>query len=90
MDSIFYIKFDFLITYVIVNSQKTLRNIETDIQSDVKAIGRISIVPMLLDVICRTTNMGFAAIARVTEDRWVTCSVLDKIAFGLGRIYYLP
>lgn len=27
--------------------------------------------------------MGFAAIARVTEDRWVTCTTKDEIAFGL-------
>lgn len=27
--------------------------------------------------------MGFAAIARVTEERWITCSVKDKISFGL-------
>lgn len=27
--------------------------------------------------------MGFAAVARVTEDRWVACAVRDEIAFGL-------
>ena len=27
--------------------------------------------------------MGFAAIARVTEDKWVACSVRDEILFGL-------
>jgi GAF domain-containing protein len=27
--------------------------------------------------------MGFAAVARVTEDRWVACQVLDRIGFGL-------
>ncbi|NJY62884.1 GAF domain-containing sensor histidine kinase [Salinimicrobium sp. CDJ15-81-2] len=27
--------------------------------------------------------MGFAAIARVTEDRWITCSSLDHTNFGL-------
>lgn len=27
--------------------------------------------------------MGFAAVARVTEDRWIACSVLDKIDLGL-------
>ena len=29
------------------------------------------------------TGRGFAAVARVTEGRWVACSVLDRIAFGL-------
>lgn len=37
----------------------------------------------ILDEVCRITGMGFAAIARVTEDRWVACQVLDKIEFGL-------
>jgi signal transduction histidine kinase len=27
--------------------------------------------------------MGFAAVARVTEDKWITCAVRDEIAFGL-------
>ena len=26
--------------------------------------------------------MGFAAVARVTEDRWIACRVHDNIAFG--------
>src|SRR5205085_12496698 len=35
------------------------------------------------EVVCRTTGMGFAAVARVTEVRWVACSVRRGIAFGL-------
>ena len=37
---------------------------------------------VLLEV-CSLTDMGFAAVARVTEDRWIACQVLDKIEFGL-------
>ncbi|MGA8197520.1 MAG: GAF domain-containing protein, partial [Acetobacteraceae bacterium] len=48
-----------------------------------EAIGRIPAVPTILDVVCRTTGMGFAAVARVTEDRWIACNVKDDIAFGL-------
>lgn len=54
-----------------------------NIKADIESISRISIVPSLLDVICRTTGMGFAAIARVTEEQWVACSVRDEISFGL-------
>ena len=54
-----------------------------DVQADVEAISRIPIVPQLLEVICRTTGMGFAAIARVTDDKWVACGVRDDIQFGL-------
>ncbi len=56
---------------------------KVNIQADIEAINRIKIVPTILDVICRATGMGFAAIARVTEDKWVTCSARDDIAFGL-------
>jgi signal transduction histidine kinase len=50
---------------------------------DVAAVGRIDAVPRILEVVCRTTGMGFAAVARVTEERWVACAVRDEIAFGL-------
>lgn len=53
------------------------------ISADIETVSKIPIVPQLLDVICRTTGMGFAAIARVTDEQWVACSVLDKISFGL-------
>ncbi|WP_158805755.1 GAF domain-containing sensor histidine kinase [Acidisoma sp. L85] len=49
----------------------------------IAAIARIDAVPMILDVVCRTTGMGFAAVARVTEDRWIACNLLDQINFGL-------
>src|SRR5687768_2718497 len=53
------------------------------IADDVAAVGRLDVVSKILDVICRTTGMGFAAVARVTEDRWVACAVQDEIEFGL-------
>lgn len=55
-----------------------------DFQADIDAIGRIDAVPAILDVVCRITGMGFAAVARVTEDRWIVCQVLDNIEFGLA------
>jgi signal transduction histidine kinase len=56
---------------------------ENDIQSDIQAIANIPIIPSLLEVICSTTGMGFAAVARVTESKWVACGVRDEINFGL-------
>ena len=50
---------------------------------DLEAVSRINAVPMILEVVCRTTGMGFAAVARVTERRWIACAVRDEIAFGL-------
>jgi signal transduction histidine kinase len=55
----------------------------TTIAEDVAAIGRLDVVPKILEVVCRSTGMGFAAVARVTQDRWVACAVRDEIAFGL-------
>lgn len=52
-------------------------------QRDIEAVNLIPAVPTILDVVCRTTGMGFAAVARVTEDCWIACSVKDDIAFGL-------
>ncbi|WP_347349842.1 ATP-binding protein [Flavobacterium sp. CSZ] len=57
--------------------------LEDHFKQDIINIENISIVPNLLNVICQTTGMGFAAIARVTEDRWITCSVQDNVLFGL-------
>ncbi|MDT0647545.1 GAF domain-containing sensor histidine kinase [Zunongwangia sp. F260] len=54
-----------------------------EFQADIDAVNRISIVPSILDVICQTTGMGFAVIARVTEDRWLACSTKDELSFGL-------
>ena len=55
-----------------------------DLKKDVAAIARIDVVPTILEVVCRTTGMGFATIARVTEDRWIACAVRDEIQFGLA------
>jgi signal transduction histidine kinase len=56
---------------------------EAVLQAQVAAIGALEIVPTILEVVCRTTGMGFAAVARVTEDRWIACAVQDDIQFGL-------
>lgn len=37
----------------------------------------------ILQEVCALTGMGFAAVARVTEDRWIAAQVLDRIGFGL-------
>jgi signal transduction histidine kinase len=50
---------------------------------DVAAVGRIDAAPKILETVCKVTGMGFAAIARVTEDRWIACAVRDEIGFGL-------
>lgn len=56
---------------------------DQDLRADVEAVLRLPAVETILEVVCRTTGMGFAAVARVTEDRWIACQVRDEIAFGL-------
>ncbi|MCU1327155.1 MAG: histidine kinase [Bryobacterales bacterium] len=54
-----------------------------DFEHDIESITKIPAVPTILEVVCRTTGMRFAAVARVTEARWIACAVLDEIDFGL-------
>jgi signal transduction histidine kinase len=57
---------------------------EEHFQRDIDRIGANPAVARILDVVCVMTGMRFAAVARVTEERWIACSVRDEIAFGLA------
>ncbi|MEJ0076564.1 MAG: GAF domain-containing sensor histidine kinase [Alphaproteobacteria bacterium] len=57
--------------------------LEHNFRADIEAISAIDAVPTILNVVCRVTGMGFAAVARVTEERWICCAVHDDIQFGL-------
>lgn len=60
-----------------------MNNLRPDLLADINAVQNISAIPNILEVICKSTGMGFAAVARVTSDQWIACSVYDKINFGL-------
>lgn len=51
--------------------------------ADIATIGRISAVPAILQVIRELTGLRFCAVARVTDDSWTACAVLDQLNFGL-------
>ncbi|MDD1017224.1 ATP-binding protein [Pseudomonas rubra] len=55
----------------------------TPVACDIATISRINAVPAILQVICETTGMRFAAVARVTDSNWTACAVLDSLGFGL-------
>lgn len=57
--------------------------LEPEFTKDLETIRSILAVPRILDVVCRLTGMGYAAVARVTEDRWIACESLDHLKFGL-------
>ena len=60
-------------------------NFDAALTADITAISQIDAVASILEIVCRTTEMGFAAVARVTRDHWVARAVRDEIAFGLLR-----
>src|SRR3954471_351710 len=57
--------------------------LQTDVDTSVEAILRLPVVPRILDAVVRATGMRFAAVARVTENRWTACAVRDDLGFGL-------
>lgn len=63
---------------------------QTDFTRDIARVAGIAAVPTILDVVLRMTGMGFAAVARVTENRWITCQSLDHVGFGLKPGDELP
>ena len=54
-----------------------------DFAADIIDVESVQAIPAILEVVCRTTGMRFAAVARVTEERWAACATRDDIAFGL-------
>lgn len=60
-----------------------MAELQNNFQKDIEDIAQIPGISSILDIICNTTGMGFAAVARVTDDHWVTCSSRDHLNFGL-------
>jgi signal transduction histidine kinase len=56
---------------------------EAAIRQDTQDIESLDVVPSILSVVCETTGMGFAAIARVTESSWTVMAARDDISSGL-------
>ena len=54
-----------------------------DFRNDIVAIQNNTSVPTMLETVCLATGLRFAAIARVNEQRWITCSTIDYLDFGL-------
>lgn len=54
-----------------------------DFAAEIAAQGDNAELRAILEEVCALTHMGFAAVARVTDSRWIVAQVLDKIEFGL-------
>ncbi len=57
--------------------------VSDSLAEDIRMIESMSFIPGLLNVVCKTTGMRFAAVARVTDKKWITCLTQDEISFGL-------
>lgn len=57
--------------------------VKDDFAVQVADDGRDAEIEAILFEVCHATRMGFIAVARVTESRWVAAQVLDRIEFGL-------
>ncbi len=53
-------------------------------QQDVTALSRLEIVNKILKLLSQVTSMRIALVARVTDDSWTACAVLDEANFGLN------
>ena len=52
--------------------------------ADIEAVQNISAVPTILETVAAATGLRFVCIARVSQDAWTACAVLDKLGFGLA------
>lgn len=72
------------------NASREGSTLRAEAANDVRTIQRIAAVDSILEIVCKTTGMGFAAVARVTTDQWTACAVRDEIGFGLAPGGELP
>lgn len=64
-------------------SEASVRLGDHEFAQDIAAVTANSLVPAMLEAVCTATGMRFAAVARVTQERWIACSVADRLEFGL-------
>lgn len=57
---------------------------DDELAAQVAADGDDDAIRSILQDVCRVTQMGFAAVARVTDQRWIAAQVLDQVEFGLN------
>lgn len=52
--------------------------------ADAARDGEDGIIRRVLEEAATLTGMGFVAVARVTDTRWVACQIFDQIDFGMS------
>lgn len=56
----------------------------SSIEKDIHTIQSIEAVPFIMKMLSDATGLRFICIARVTDDKWTTCAVLDLVNFNLN------
>jgi GAF domain-containing protein len=51
--------------------------------AEVAAIAEVESTSNILKLVTKLTSLRFAAIAKVTDERWIACAVRDEINFGV-------
>lgn len=57
--------------------------LHTPLEIDLSNVLEIEVLPSILRAICNLTGMGFAAVARITDEKWITCVSRDTLGIGL-------
>lgn len=72
-----------MLQHYLADNTEVLHDTPEEIARELFIVDQIGVIPTLLEVLCETTGMRFAAIARVTEKTWIACAVKDDLDFGL-------
>ncbi|MCX2574528.1 GAF domain-containing sensor histidine kinase [Pedobacter sandarakinus] len=67
-----------------------MQNHQLNSFSQIESISKVPAIANILEIVCNTTGMGFAAVAKVTSSNWTACIVNDRIEFGLKPGDELP
>jgi len=54
-----------------------------DFDQDIVIFSRLEVVQRILKLLSRLTGLRIALVARVSDDGWKACAVLDDAGFGL-------
>ncbi len=76
---------DKLLRQAIIQDHAAFLGGEHDFQADIQMLAGSDLVGTILETVMLATNMRFAAVARVTADRWVACRTVDEVNFGLAE-----
>ncbi|UYV36407.1 GAF domain-containing sensor histidine kinase [Rhodobacteraceae bacterium D3-12] len=67
----------------IIQDHAAYMNGTHEFQADIELLANSALIGTILETVMLATNMRFAAVARVTADRWVACRTVDEVNFGL-------